>query len=85
VGLAIARVLLKNPRWLLADEATSALDPAAEQSLYRTLLERLRKVNGAIVSIAHGPALDACHSRRWEIAPNPVADGPRFRLREEPN
>ncbi len=83
--LAIARVLLKNPRWLLADEATSALDPAAEQSLYRTLLERLRKVNGAIVSIAHGPALDAFHSRRWEIAPSPVADGPRFRLREQTN
>ncbi len=80
--LAIARVLLKNPRWLLADEATSALDPKAEESLYRTLLARLAKVNGAIVSIAHRPALEAFHSRRWEIEPNPVAAGPRFQLKE---
>ena len=80
--LAIARVLLKNPRWLLADEATSALDTAAEETLYRTLLERLRLVNGAIVSIGHRPALEAFHQRRWEIEPNPVADGVRFQLRE---
>ena len=78
--LAIARVLLKNPRWLLADEATSALDAKAEESLYKTLLARLQKVNGALVSIAHRPTLEAFHSRRWEIEPNPVADGPRFRL-----
>jgi putative ATP-binding cassette transporter len=81
--LAIARVLLKNPRWLLADEATSALDPQAEQSLYTTLLARLRQVNGAIVSIAHRPALEAFHNRRWKIEPGGIADGARFRLRED--
>jgi putative ATP-binding cassette transporter len=81
--LAIARVLLKNPRWLLADEATSALDAAAEQRLYATLLARLRKLNGAIVSIAHRPALEAFHSRRWEIEPNPGAQGPAFQLNEK--
>ncbi|MGZ5848607.1 MAG: ABC transporter ATP-binding protein/permease, partial [Ramlibacter sp.] len=32
--LALARVFLKDPRWVLADEATSALDEAAEQVLY---------------------------------------------------
>ena len=80
--LAIARVLLKNPRWLLADEATSSLDPKAEESLYTLLLARLRKVNGAIVSIAHRPALEAFHNRRWEIEPaaNPV--GAAFQLKE---
>jgi len=31
--LAIARVLLKKPAWVLADEATSALDPEAERTL----------------------------------------------------
>lgn len=80
--LAIARVLLKNPRWLLADEATSALDAAAEERLYTTLLARLRKVNGAIVSIAHRPALEAFHSRRWEIEPGPGAQGAAFQLKE---
>ncbi|MDB5941442.1 MAG: transporter ATP-binding protein/permease [Ramlibacter sp.] len=79
--LAIARVLLKNPRWLLADEATSALDPKAEESLYRTLLERIRKANGAIVSIAHRPALEAFHQRRWEIEAGGT-DGAAFRLKE---
>ena len=82
--LAIARVLLKNPRWLLADEATSALDPKAEETLYRTLLARLAKVNGAIVSIAHRPALEAFHRRRWEIEPSHDGDGgdAAYRLQE---
>ena len=80
--LAIARVLLKNPRWLLADEATSALDPKAEESIYRTLLDRLAKVNGALVSIAHRPALEAFHSRRWEIEPNTGGGSAAFRLKE---
>ena len=80
--LAIARVLLKNPRWLLADEATSALDPKAEEALYTTLLARLHKVNGALVSIGHRPALEAFHNRRWEIDASDAAGGARFRLRE---
>ena len=80
--LAIARVLLKNPRWLLADEATSALDPAAEASLYRTLLERLVRMRGGIVSIGHRPALEAFHNRRWEIDAGVVGSGAAFQLRE---
>lgn len=82
--LAIARVLLKDPRWLLADEATSALDPQGEESLYRTLLARLAKVNGAIVSIGHRPALEAFHSRRWEIEPAGDEGDAAFRLKEAP-
>ncbi len=80
--LAIARVLLKNPRWLLADEATSALDPKAEASLYRTLLERLEKVRGGIISIGHRPALEAFHNRRWEIETGADGSGAAFQLRE---
>ena len=67
--LAIARVLLKRPRWLLADEATSALDAKAEETLYATLLDRVRQAHGGIVSIGHRPALERFHNRRWEISP----------------
>ena len=80
--LAIARVLLKNPRWLLADEATSALDPEAEETLYRTLLGRLATANGAIVSIAHRPALEKFHRRRWEIEPAGAGADAAYRLQE---
>ncbi len=69
--LAIARVLLKKPRWLLADEATSALDEAAEKKLYEKLLALTRPdaqgVAGGLVSIAHRPAVAAFHDRRWTL------------------
>ena len=80
--LAIARVLLKNPRWLLADEATSALDAKAEQSLYTTLLARIRKAQGGLVSIAHRPALEPFHNRRWEIEQAVGEGAAGFRLKE---
>ena len=73
--LAIARVLLKRPRWLLADEATSALDAPAEQTLYTALLDGVRRSNGAIVSIGHRPALESFHNRRWEIEADTGAAG----------
>uniref|UniRef100_UPI001792F82B ABC transporter ATP-binding protein/permease n=1 Tax=Ramlibacter sp. TaxID=1917967 RepID=UPI001792F82B len=63
--LAIARVLLKKPRWVLADEPTSALDAETEARVYGALIERVRAAGGAIVAVAHGESLDAFHSRRW--------------------
>ncbi len=65
--LALARVFLKQPAWVLADEATSALDEEAEGTLYRRLLALVRRRGGAMVSIAHGPTLDAFHKQRWEL------------------
>ena len=53
--LAIARALLKKPRWLFVDEATSALDEAAEATLYARLQALVKESNGALVSIAHRP------------------------------
>jgi vitamin B12/bleomycin/antimicrobial peptide transport system ATP-binding/permease protein len=63
--LAIARVFLKNPRWVFADEATSALDPAAELSLYTQLKARVRAVHGTLVSIAHRPTVAEFHAAQW--------------------
>ncbi|MDD2729925.1 ABC transporter ATP-binding protein/permease [Malikia sp.] len=65
--LAIARALLKQPRWLFADEATSALDAAAEQQVYEKLLGLIRQHGGALVSIAHRPSVAAFHQRQWTV------------------
>jgi vitamin B12/bleomycin/antimicrobial peptide transport system ATP-binding/permease protein len=71
--LALARVFLKKPRWVFADEATSALDPAAEQTLYERLRAQVRKVGGALVSIAHRPAVANFHTQQWTFEPLPAA------------
>jgi ATP-binding cassette subfamily B protein len=49
--IAIARVILKNPRLLILDEATSALDTSSER-LIQTALERLMK-SRTTLAIAH--------------------------------
>ncbi|MFC3686496.1 ABC transporter ATP-binding protein/permease [Hydrogenophaga luteola] len=77
--LAVARALLKQPRWLFVDEATSALDEAAEHAVYEKLHALVRAQNGALVSIAHRPTVAAFHAQRWELEPG-AADGARFTL-----
>ena len=75
--LAIARVLLKQPRWLFADEATSALDAAAEQQLYQRLTDLVTARNGGLLSIAHRPSLAAFHRQHWALQPQePDANAP---------
>lgn len=49
--LAIARVLLKNPRVLILDEATSALDTVSERLVQRALAEVMR--GRTTLAIAH--------------------------------
>lgn len=77
--LAVARALLKQPRWLFVDEATSALDETAEHQVYERLQALVRAQNGALVSIAHRPTVAAFHARRWELEPG-TAEGARFVL-----
>ncbi|MCW5655644.1 ABC transporter ATP-binding protein/permease [Hydrogenophaga sp.] len=79
--LAIARVLLKKPAWVLADEATSALDEDAEATVYQRLLEQVRQARGALVSIAHRSTLAAFHRRRWGLEPTGSPEV-RYRLTE---
>jgi vitamin B12/bleomycin/antimicrobial peptide transport system ATP-binding/permease protein len=78
--LAIARALLKKPKWLFADEATSALDEAAEKTLYEKLQAQVQAAGGALVSIAHRPGVAAFHATRWELLPNPDGSAARYRL-----
>lgn len=71
--LAIARVLLKKPAWVLADEATSALDEQAEATIYQRLVDQVKRAQGALVSIAHRSTLAAHHARHWAL--RPTGDG----------
>jgi putative ATP-binding cassette transporter len=74
--LAIARALLKQPRWLFVDEATSALDEAAERSVYERLLSMVRQQDGSLVSIAHRPAVAAFHETQWLLASGEAGAAP---------
>jgi putative ATP-binding cassette transporter len=69
--LSMARVFLKQARWVFADEATSALDEALEQAMYEKLLAMVNANNGALVSVAHRPSVAAFHTQQWvfEVAP----------------
>ncbi|WP_252374338.1 ABC transporter ATP-binding protein/permease [Hydrogenophaga sp. 2FB] len=82
--LAIARVMLKKPAWVLADEATSALDEEAEATIYQRLVDRVKQAHGAIVSIAHRSTLAAHHRQRWTLRANALdaenGNGARYRL-----
>jgi putative ATP-binding cassette transporter len=76
--LAMARVLLKRPRWVFADEATSALDEAAEKVLYEQLLALVRAQGGALVSIAHRPGVAAFHQTLWLFTTAPEGSAHKF-------
>ena len=80
--LAIARVLLKKPKWIFADEATSALDEPAEKHLYERLMAQVQHAGGAIVSIAHRPALSALHSQRWTLEKRPEGAPSLYQIKE---
>jgi putative ATP-binding cassette transporter len=76
--LAIARVLLYAPDYLLLDEATAALDEAAEAMLYRLLQERLPAAT--IISIGHRSTLGAFHRRRVAF----IREEGRYDVRDVP-
>jgi putative ATP-binding cassette transporter len=80
--LAIARVLLKKPRWIFADEATSALDEAAEKTLYERLLASVKAAHGSLVSIAHRPTVAAFHGKLWALEKLPEGAPALYRLQE---
>jgi len=78
--LALARVLLKRPRWVFADEATSALDETAEKTLYEKLLAMVREEGGGLVSIAHRPNVASHHDTVWQFVPAPEGSAAKFVL-----
>ena len=81
--LALARVLLKQPAWVMADEATSALDEASERRAYELLTDMSTRQGGGLVSIAHRPSVAAFHTTRWQwqAASSPAG---RYRIETQP-
>jgi putative ATP-binding cassette transporter len=57
--LAIARVLLKQPQFVVLDEATSAVDPETEQQLFKKLSSR----GITLITVSARPSLLRFHSR----------------------
>ncbi|MBS0301144.1 MAG: ABC transporter ATP-binding protein/permease, partial [Proteobacteria bacterium] len=82
--LAIARVLLKQPAWVLADEATAALDTEAEKTLYERLKALTERGGGALLSIAHRPSVAPFHKRRWQLVAQPEGAPARYRVETAP-
>ena len=78
--LALARVLLKRPRWVFADEATSALDEAGEKVLYEKLQTMVREEGGGLISIAHRPGVASYHEKLWQFVPAPEGSVAKFVL-----
>ena len=81
--LAIARVFLKQPRWIFADEATSALDSAAEQTVYTRLTDLVQRRDGALISIAHRPTVAAFHTQQWLLETRPPHEESSFTIRAQ--
>jgi putative ATP-binding cassette transporter len=66
--LALARVLLQEPAWILLDEATSDLDAATEARAYQLLTERLPRA--ALIAVAERPGVLPYLPRRWTLTAN---------------
>jgi putative ATP-binding cassette transporter len=81
--LAIARVLLKKPKWVLADEATSALDETTEKFIYKRLLALVESAQGALISIAHRPSVAAFHDQQWTLEKQPEGAPALYKLTEK--
>ena len=67
--LALARVFLRQPRWIFLDEATSALDETAESQLYEALVTWAAQHQAALISVAHRPQVARFHDRVLSMAP----------------
>jgi putative ATP-binding cassette transporter len=61
--LAVARVLLTKPSYVVLDEATSALDVENEQTLYL----QLKGTSSTLISVAHRSTLLKHHTQVLEI------------------
>jgi putative ATP-binding cassette transporter len=64
--VAMARVLLHRPDWILLDDATSGLDEVTERRIYQVLLERLP--GATVISLGARASVIDLLPRRWTLA-----------------
>jgi putative ATP-binding cassette transporter len=69
--LALARAILRRPRWLFLDEPTASLHPQARVELQHALATALPSTT--LVTVTHDPAIAALHDRRIDVAPPRIA------------
>src|SRR3954468_19098911 len=67
--LAIARVLLSKPRYVVLDEATSALDADNERAMY----DLISATDATLVSVAPPPELAKYHTQVLQFEPGATA------------
>ncbi|NMI01661.1 ABC transporter ATP-binding protein [Pseudonocardia acidicola] len=88
--VAVARVLARRPRLILADEPTGQLDHEAGDQVVSVLLEAADELDAALVVSTHDPRVAARLRDRWQmtdgrltVTPDdlpgsaPVEEGPR--------
>ena len=77
-AVALARILIRNPKILFLDEPSSALDSQSEQALIRALLRWSEGENRTLVVCSHRLGMLNLASRLLVINEGQVtADGPR--------
>jgi putative ATP-binding cassette transporter len=81
--LAIARVFLRQPRWVFTDEATSALDPSTRETLLVRLSALMESKNGAWVSISHDEQTGFNANVVWQIQNHTLSAHGRRLLTEQ--
>jgi putative ATP-binding cassette transporter len=73
-GVAFARMLLHNPRWVIVDEAIGSLAPEARKTLFHILEKELATTT--LVCISGPQAQDKFYTRVLHLSMNP--QGQRF-------
>jgi vitamin B12/bleomycin/antimicrobial peptide transport system ATP-binding/permease protein len=66
--LALASVVLQQPKWIVLDDATSDLDEQSEAMVYDALKKRLPGVG--LLAVTDKPSLRDRFSRRWTFEPD---------------
>ena len=63
--VAIGRVLMHQPRLILADEPTGNLDEATSHSVMELLTNLLKETGSSLLMVTHSPAMASYMDRQW--------------------